>query len=535
MRELLAILGVLGVLALAYGVWRVVMWLREPGPSDSNVIRGRKLLSYEEARSLAGADVERSADKRHYPWGGVPIAAKSALGHFAAVGSPGSGKTILLRMLVRSALQQMKEGERCIIFDMKGDYWRFINSHCGGGSFDARRDAMLVNPYSPETPAWDIAADSGIEEDGAVAAALLPLEASERNPHFVRGSRQLAKRVMAAFRKLGSEWTLWDLVVACSSAKHLRLLAYASGLDDLNERLSHKSQESGSLLGSLSTATDHLFVPAAIWQRSWTQGNRFALSDWLAGKGPRVLVLGYDTSKHESLQPLVQSILGHLIAKLLKEEEHEHAPKTWVFLDELPLAGRVESLADFLNTARSKGVATVIGTQSINMLSIPRLYPGPETAAILANPRNRAFLRTSDNETAQWMANQIGKREAYEAGFSSSEGWSQHGGRSGQGGTDMRVQERFLIHPDQFKDTPSPDEQNPLVGTFESFHGVWQCSIPPSQFPKRPQPEPPRSVSTAGLPESLEWTDADRKRLRLPKEEAPPRSKSADEKYGPRL
>ena len=187
-----------------------------------------------------------------------------------------------------------------------------------------------------------------------------------------------------------------------------------------------------------------------------------------------------------------------------------------MFLDELPLAGRIEKLSHLLNTARSKGIATVIGTQSVNMLNIPALYPGTETPAILANPRNRAFLRTSDNESAQWMANQIGKREAYESGFSSGQGWSQQGGRSTQEGTDARLQERFLIHPDEFKDTPSPDEQTPLIGSFESFHGVWQGAIPPSQFPQRPGGGFPPKAPSDDLPESLQWTAADRERLRLP-------------------
>lgn len=529
MREFLSVLAVIAVSVLAYAFWRIVAWLREPAPSESDSARGRKLLRYADAHALAVADVERLTDRRVYPWGGVPVSAKSALGHFVAVGAPGAGKTILVRMLLRAALQQMQDDDRCVVFDMKGDYWPFIRSQCGGGGFVPERDAILVHPFCDSTPAWDIAKDAGALDEDTVCAGLLPSDPLNRNPHFVAGSRQLMAAVMRAFRKLGSDWTLWDLVVACSSEKNLRLLGSASGLSDIDDRLSNKGDEKGSVLASVSTATNHLRIPAALWKRSFLQGERFNLTDWLEGRGPRVLVLGYDTSKQESLQPLIQAFLARIIVDLLAGDEHEHAPKTWVFLDELPLAGRIDKLAHFLNTARSKGVAAVLGTQSVNMLNIPELYPGPETPAVLANPRNRAFLRTSDNETALWMANQIGKREAFELGFSSSEGWSRHGGRSTQDGTDIRLQERFLIHPDAFKDTPSPDEQTPLIGSFESFHGVWQHAISPSEFPERPDSGFPARASASSLPESLTWSEADRARLRLPAPQTEPtRARSAE-------
>ncbi len=517
MRELLSFFAIAGIIGLAYGVLRIAAWLRAAQPSDSPTVRGRKLLDYGEVLDSANRDFQESVDPRAYPWGGTPVTAKAALGHFVAVGAPGSGKTILLRTLLREVLRQLNATDRCIVFDMKGDFWPFVHEQCSGNHFTAESDAILLHPFCDSTPAWDIARDAGPLDADSVCAGLLPLTASDKSPHFVMGARQLMASVIAAFRALNSDWTLWDLLVACSSAKNLQLLAKASKLTDITERLAHKGDETGSVVATLSTATHHLRIPAALWKRSWLQGNRFALSDWIADRGPRVLVLGYDTSKKASLQPIVQAVLSRVISELLGGPEHEHAPKTWVFLDELPFAGRVDNLADFLNGGRSKGVAAVLGTQSVNMLNIPSLYPGTETPAVLANPTNRAFLRTQDNETAQWMANQLGKREAYESGFSSSEGRSQQGGRSAQSGTDSRIQERFIIHPDDLKDIASPSERQPLTGAFESAHGVWTCSIPPQHFPGRPQGGLPVKADAEGISESLQWSDEDLTRLHIPR------------------
>jgi hypothetical protein len=412
MRELFSLLAIVAILGLAYGILRIAAWLRSAVPLDSTYVRGRKLLSYEQVLDAANReiDLQESEDRRVYQWGGTPVTAKATLGHFVAVGAPGSGKTILLRTLLRDALRQMAPTDRCLVFDMKGDFWPFINEQCSDDAIAADSDAVLLHPFRTSTQAWDIAQDAGPLEADSVCAGLLPMAANEKNPHFVNAARQLMASVMAAFRTLGSKWTFWDLLVACSSEKNMRLLAKASKLPDILERLAHKGDESGSAVGTLSSATNHLRIPAALWQRSWLKGHRFALKDWLADTGPRVLVVGYDTSKKSSLQPIVQAILSRVIAELLSRPETDEAPNTWVFLDELPFTGRIDNLADFLNSGRSKGVSTVIGTQSVNMLNIPSLYPGTETPAILANPTNRSFLRTTKQRSGWPISSGNGRR-----------------------------------------------------------------------------------------------------------------------------
>ena len=524
MREFLSILAVGAVMALAWALWRLVAWLREPAPTESNVVGGRRLLTEQQARALAERDAGAGGDPRRYEWGSVSVSPKAALTHFFAVGTSGSGKTIVLRKLLRSVVHQLGRDERCVIFDIKGDYWEFLQQHCSSPMFDPARDVMRLHPFVEGTPAWDIARDASPTNAPSVCAGLLPLGSDKDSSHFVNATRQMMTLVMDAFRALGGDWSLWDLVVACNSAKNLRELARASGLTEIIDRLSDRNPETGSVVGSLSTATDCLRAPAAIWNTAHVEGQKFSIAEWMEGRGPRVLVIGFDTSKRASMERVTQMLMSRIISQLLslKSKGLEDAPRTWLFLDELPFAGRIEELLNCLNAGRSQGIAAVLGTQTMLTLQLPSHYPHGEAAAIVANARNRAYLRPGDDDTAQWIGKQIGKQLLYETGYSSGQTHDSRGGNSSQAGEDHRIQERFAVNPDELKDLPLPQADVPMTGVFEIDQGVWIYTMPPSEFPDRPEPRDSRTVPEDAVPPSIKWTPEDRMRLRLPPERSKP-------------
>lgn len=65
-------------------------------------IRGRELVTFEEVQRRA--DAVREWWDHGVFWGGIKLPSEAAPTHFCAVGAPGSGKTILLRLLMQSVL-----------------------------------------------------------------------------------------------------------------------------------------------------------------------------------------------------------------------------------------------------------------------------------------------------------------------------------------------------------------------------------------------------------------------------------------------
>jgi type IV secretory pathway TraG/TraD family ATPase VirD4 len=94
-------------------------------------------------------------------------------------------------------------------------------------------------------------------------------------------------------------------------------------------------------------------------------------------------------------------------------------------VDELSVLGRQAKLETLVTRGRKRGLAAVLGFQSIAQLR--RIY-GHEEAAVLASmPSTKLLLRVDEPETAAFIARQIGEREALreEIGISTAE----HGNR----------------------------------------------------------------------------------------------------------
>ena len=78
-----------------------------------------------------------------------------ASGHFAFIGATGSGKTLLQRLLLQSALPEIGRGRghRALLYDAKRD----LPSLLAGMGLNA--PVRILNPLDARSVAWDMAAD----------------------------------------------------------------------------------------------------------------------------------------------------------------------------------------------------------------------------------------------------------------------------------------------------------------------------------------------------------------------------------------
>ena len=126
--------------------------------------------------------------------------------------------------------------------------------------------------------------------------------------------------------------------------------------------------------------------------------------------------------------PFANLWLDLIVGRLLDSGDQRR--RVWIVVDELPVLGRQAKLETLVTRGRKRGLAAVLGFQSIAQLR--RIY-GHEQAAVLASmPSTKLLLRVDEPETAAFIARQIGERETLreEIGMSTAE----HGNR-------------FNIHP----------------------------------------------------------------------------------------
>ncbi len=103
-------------------------------------------------------------------WGSYRLPAEAATEHFLFVGSTGSGKSVLIKMLMNSAFkEQAADGTRAVVYDAKQDILPFL-SH-----LVPQERIQILHPFDTRGWAWDIAKDvTSLLAARQIASILVP-------------------------------------------------------------------------------------------------------------------------------------------------------------------------------------------------------------------------------------------------------------------------------------------------------------------------------------------------------------------------
>ena len=318
--------------------------------------------------------------------------------HFFAMGGVCSGKTIVLRLLMQSALDHigLGLGHRALVFDAKGS----MESVLLGMSL--RCPVHILDPLDRRGTAWDIAADVTSPSAAQQLANCLIPESRSASPFFADAARQLLLAVLLSFQKISpGKWTLRDVLLALESRERiLSLLARSPEDAALARMLLNDERHCFDILSTLANNLQPLEVIAACWHHAT---EKLSLERWLHEEG--VILLGNDPLFHDSVTLINQAMLGCVAHHLLRQQESS-VRRTWIFLDEVSEIGRIEALPALMQRGRSKGVCVAWGMRRID--EIRRLYGSQVAEELTTACSYKTVLRTDDGETATWAAQHFG-------------------------------------------------------------------------------------------------------------------------------
>ena len=331
-------------------------------------------------------------------WGMKLIPISDTPANFLATGGIGSGKTISLRLLMQSALSLIGLGldHRALVYDAMGTLAPILRR------MDLRCPIHVLNPFDRQRAAWDIAAD--VESPSAarqLAASLVPADESEE-PFLDGAAREILAAVCRSFIKNSpGNWTLRDLVLGVRTRERLQALL-ASSPRSAPAALSCIENERicAGVLELLATKMASFEVIAACWQRA---SARLSLERWLREES--VIVLGADPDLDCSVVLINQVILNQLAHTILGQRESA-TRRTWIFLDEVSTAGRLETLPRLMQRGHSKGVCVALAMQRLQ--DIRKLYGAATADALAALCSHQTALQTGDPQTAQWAEGHFG-------------------------------------------------------------------------------------------------------------------------------
>jgi hypothetical protein len=466
--------------------------------------RGRRLLGA--GQGLVVRRSPRTSTDRGLPWGGLLLPSSAARWHFAVVGATGSGKTMTLRLLMQAVLPRITAGggRRALVYDAKQDVCPLLDG------LGLACPVELLHPLDRRGLAWDLARDcTGPATALQVASILIPAEEGA-NRFFADAARDLVTGALIALHlRAPGAWDLRDLLLVMKSGRHLYELLGQFAVT--RDRLQYFN-EPRTFQNVYTTAAARLaaFEPvAACWARA---GRRLSLDEWVR-HGESVLVLGADESVRTALDAVNRAIFRRLAELLLSQPEADSC-RTWLFLDEVREAGRLDGLSSLLTRGRSKGCVVVLGFQDIDGLRA--VYGSHVADELVGQCGNKAILRLESPGTAAWASQLLGEREEYDRSWSESSAAGERT-RSSVAGQIVR---RPAVLPSEFMDLPPAGPATGLTGYYLSpLVGAYRGRVPWKELSRGVRAAPGTSPDFVGRPTTDQylrpWTAGERSRLGL--------------------
>lgn len=394
-------------------------------------------------------------------WGSCWIPESSATQHFLAVGTTGSGKSLVQRLLMKSALLCIKSGtdKRAFILDAKNDTVSFldrIGSTC---------PVYTLNPFDGRTErpipvAWDIAADiTSASRALNLAAALIPAEKSGSNRYFTDAARMVVSGVIESLiAHSPGEWTFADLVIATLSMDTTKeVLSRDENGKAVIANFLADERTAYQVFTTVVSRMAYFRSIAGLWQNA---EHRLSLREWL--KDESILLLGVDATARTALDAINEIVFRVLVEEIDMQKDSD-TRRTWVWIDEARLSGpllRGDMLPYLAVKGRSRGACLVLAFQDIEGF---REAAGVRIAhELVAQCSHKAILRLETDESAAWGAKLLGQYEVLEHMRSTPANLLAAGNKTEQ------LSRRDAVLASEFYTIPPTNKQNGLTGYFVS-------------------------------------------------------------------
>jgi hypothetical protein len=497
--------------SLLFAVWNV--WVVAPRPRRQR--RGRRLLTLV-FRFLAFRSWNKSTRKPEdvrIMMCAAEVKMSAVEFPYLALGATGSGKSISKRLHYQSVLPHIGRGLgfRAMIYDHQTEEMSIL------GGLKLSCPVRTFHPWDRRGVSWAMWRDVTTPAEAlGMAQVLVPVDPKDRDKFWSIAARSLLFGVIYTYLVLGGRWYLRDLVWAMESEESLR---YVLGQTRLGRRLIRKYLTNRRLAQNvLATVEAHMldyYFVAAGWDQATEE---VSLTDWAYSES--ILILPHSHVAEPALSALVRIIFTRATQILMAKPKAETRGKSWLYLDEFPLMGKL-NLPEVALTGRGKNIGLHLDTQGVEMV---REVYGPRAGdALLSQCRNLAVFGLNSEETAKWAAGIFGDWEGPE--LSRQVSTNSRGEETVSIG--WPIQRRpSVIDSDLLKIGPV-NKDNGLVGYYIVPEiGAYTTTIPHDWLVKNLQPADPVSAPDF-IPRGKEaddlvpWKRKDLKRLKLPLPEEP--------------
>ncbi|MFN7365298.1 MAG: type IV secretion system DNA-binding domain-containing protein [Alphaproteobacteria bacterium] len=323
----------------------------------------------------------------------LPFVEGTQTEHTLLVGSTGQGKTNRMLDILKQLRSQKK---KAIILDITGEFT---------ATFFRQGVDILLNPLDERSHTWDVwSEDLSAHEYDAWAASMVA--ENQRDPVW----HEMARKLLSTTALRLSE----------SSDKSMKkILEWAcwKPLDEATATFYAESPVSGLMQSSSEKTTVgvrmNLSAGISALELLDEAGESFSITKWMKEDTDEWLFLTALPSQRNSLAPLLASWFNFSFLGL-ERCGPQHDRQIWFVIDELPgLRYRIDALPRMVAEGRKYGACCLFGFQ--NKAQLDHLFGQHDAKAILSNCSTKIIYRTPESQTAEYIANTLGRLEIQES------------------------------------------------------------------------------------------------------------------------
>ena len=393
-----------GLLPLGIGIIAFVWRMRQR--IDVTHLRGLRLLTpREHNRQLNGAWLPRllyrsarngrlngPSGQGDIMLGSSVIPAAKECEHFLITGSPGAGKSTLIRQM----LSQVRDrAQSAIVLDVDSEFVQEF--------FDEGRGDVILNPLDARCPYWspwlEFREESFSMDAEAMAVSFIRGAARTPTEEFFRDSaRTLVEAIFQKVTDRQHSGGIADFLALPRPEMHEKL-AGTRAYPLVDE---HAAEQGTGIISVAANATKGLYhLPdRAQTNRVWSA------REWAASREGWLFL-----PSTQDARPAIQSLQGVWLDALVRwlMASEIGSEQVWIFADELPAMGYQNQIEELLTRGRKRGLSVVIGFQNVSQLRA--IYGRDRTVTMSSAPTSKVVLRCDEAETAKWASDLLGERE----------------------------------------------------------------------------------------------------------------------------
>ena len=418
----------------------------------------KKLLekATDEAR-VGGKAVGRDTPLGSVMVGGIPFPyGFENMGMFV-MGSAGSGKSQVMKQMMYD-IRRRNGRDRLIIYDRKPEYLPLFY----------REGDIIICPADKRHTPWDLFAEikSESEIDSVVKSLFPDMPGTGANDKFwVDSGRGVFKAIVIYIMNNCEEkgWGKNNETLCKFLAKYtqdpkklwLKLKTDSAAAFLAGSIAGSESPNGGggmptSVLATLKSYVDS-FTKPEVAEPGW-----FSIRDWLRDpktEGQAIFLL--NPSKYESNYRSYYTVILDLALKEMISLTGDINRRVWFFIDEFGSLFKLDSIIRLLAEGRSKGAATVIGTQ--DLAQIKESYKD-QVETLVNNCNSKCIARISSKDEVKYLSELIGEAETEKISDSTSISLDDNRGASvnlNEKSGEARRERKSIVLPSEIANLPS--------------------------------------------------------------------------------